>query len=78
MSQFFCQQIKAFAKPRTVTIIEWMVKCLSFHNELLIYSLSYEVYCEYRIDLTSKIMQLFPGQIESVELRFTSKLAEVK
>lgn len=78
MSQIFCQQIKAFTKPRTVIIIEWMVKYLSFHNEVLIYSLSYEVYNEYRIHLTSKIMQLFPGQTEPVELRFTSKFAEVK
>lgn len=55
-----------------------MVIGLTFHNEVLIFSLSYEVYNEYRIHLTSKIMQLFPGQTESVELRFTSKLAEVK
>lgn len=78
VSQVFCQQIKAFAKPRAVIIIEWMVKYLSCPNEVLIYSLSYEVYNEYRIHLTSKIMHLFPGQTEPIELRFTSKLEELK
>lgn len=51
-----------------------MIKFLSFHNELLIYCLSYEVYNEYKMYLTRKIMQLFPRQTVSVELRF----AEVK
>lgn len=58
--------------------MEWIIKSLRFHNEVLICCILYEVYNEYRIHLTSKITQLFPRQTVSVEVRFMRKFAEVK
>lgn len=51
---YFLSPNKAIYKTRTATVMEWIITYLSFHN--VVFIAYHEVYNEYKIRLTRKIM----------------------